>query len=205
MYQPAHFRLDDPTIRNALLKAHPLATLVVATPDGLVANHLPLMLDVERNVLRGHVARANPLWQSAIQGSALAVFQGPQAYISPSGYPSKREHGKVVPTWNYAVVHVHGPLRFFDDVQQLHALVSTLTKTHEAAQAQPWKPSDAPTDFIAANLRAIVGLELTIERIDAKWKVSQNRNEADAQGAAAALEAGGHADSAALIRAHRPG
>lgn len=204
MYLPAHFRIDDAATQHALLKAHPLATLVVVTPDGLVANHLPLMLDAERNVLRGHVARANPLWQAAIQGRALAAFQGPQAYISPSGYASKHEHGKVVPTWNYAVVHVHGTLRFYDGAQELRGLVGQLTDTHEAAQAQPWKVDDAPADFVGANLRAIIGLELTIERIEGKWKVSQNRNEADAQGAAAALDAAGHGDSGALIRKHRP-
>ena len=204
MYLPAHFRIDDAATQHALLKAHPLATLVVVTPDGLVANHLPLMLDAERNVLRGHVARANPLWQAAIQGLALAAFQGPQAYISPSGYASKHEHGKVVPTWNYAVVHVHGTLRFYDGAQELRGLVGQLTDTHETAQAQPWKVDDAPADFVGANLRAIIGLELTIERIEGKWKVSQNRNEADALGAAAALEAAGHGDSATLIRGFRP-
>jgi transcriptional regulator len=204
MYLPDHFRIDDAATQHALLKAHPLATLVVSTPDGLVANHLPLMLDVERNLLRGHVARANPLWRAVIQGQALAAFQGPQAYISPSGYASKREHGKVVPTWNYAVVHVHGTLRFYDSAPELNGLVSQLTATHESTQAQPWKVDDAPADFVAANLRAIVGLELAIERIEGKWKVSQNRNEADALGAAAALEAGGHGDSAALIRGFRP-
>jgi transcriptional regulator len=203
MYQPAHFRIDDRPTLHALVRSHPLATLVVATPEGLLANHVPLMLDAERELLVGHVARANPLWQAAIQGAALAVFQGPQAYISPSGYPAKREHGKVVPTWNYAVVHVHGPLRFFDGAQDLHALVGQLPDTHEAEQAQPWKVGDAPVDFVGANLRAIVGLELAIERIDGKWKVSQNRNEADALGAAAALDATGQAASAALIRAFR--
>jgi transcriptional regulator len=204
MYQPAHFRIDDPATLHALMRAHPLATLVASTDQGLVANHLPLLLDAERGLLRGHVARANPLWRAAIEGQALAVFHGPQAYVSPSGYPGKREHGKVVPTWNYAVVHVHGRLRFDDQAQQLHGLVSALTDTHEAARAQPWKVSDAPADFVAANLRAIVGLELAIERIEGKWKASQNRSEADALGAAATLEADGRPDSAALIRDFRP-
>ncbi|MEN9543984.1 MAG: hypothetical protein RLZZ598_817 [Pseudomonadota bacterium] len=204
MYQPTHFRIDDRATLHGLMQTHPLATLVASTADGLIANHLPLMLDAARGVLTGHVARANPLWQTPLQGQALAVFQGPQAYISPSAYPSKAEHGKVVPTWNYAVVHVHGRLRFFDDGDELRALVSRLTHLHEAARPQPWQVSDAPADYIATMLRAIIGFELGIERIEGKWKVSQNRSAADALGAAAMLDATGQTESAALILAHRP-
>jgi len=193
MYQPKHFEETRPEFLQELIAAHPLATLVTMTDAGLEANHIPLVLDSgpgdgPHGTLRGHVARANPVWRSARSDvEALAVFQGPHAYVSPGWYPSKREHGKVVPTWNYAVVHAQGPLRFIDDAGWLHSFVSRLADMHEAGQATPWKLGDAPEDFTRQMLKAIVGLEIPVTRIAGKWKVSQNRPTTDREAVAAAL------------------
>ena len=214
MYQPAHFRVEDAAAQQALIAAHPLATLVVPTEAGVEINHLPLRHDAGRGLLLGHVARANPVWQAAARGEAVAVFHGPQAYVTPTWYPSKREHGKVVPTWNYAVVHVHGRLRWIDDEAWLHALVTGLTDTHEAAHAAalraaggapgaPWRVDDAPADYLQAMRRAIVGLELAITRIEGKFKLSQNRPAADFDSVVAGLQALGDEASAALTAAQK--
>jgi transcriptional regulator len=190
MYLPRHFEQTDPEALHALMQAHPLATLVRHAPDGLTADHLPLRYDAATRLLHGHVARANPLWREAADGAVLAIFQGPQAYISPSGYPSKALTHKVVPTWNYTVVHAHGTLRARDDAGWLHRFVSELTQAHEAARQQPWAVSDAPDDYVQQTLRAIVGIEIEVTRLVGKWKVSQNRSAEDRDGAAAALAAG---------------
>jgi transcriptional regulator len=145
--------------------------------------------DGAHGTLRGHVARANPVWRAAADTEVLAVFQGPQAYITPSWYPSKAETAKVVPTWNYAVVHMHGRLRITEDSAWLRALVERLTDTHEAARAQRWQVGDAPADYIEMMLRAIVGIEIEVTRLQGKWKVSQNRTAADRGGVAAGLGA----------------
>ena len=188
MYTPAHFAERRPGELAALMRAHPLATVVVQGEDGLVANLLPLLLDETRQVLRGHVARANPLWRLAGEGlAALVLFHGPQGYVSPSHYPSKAEHGRVVPTWNYAVVEVHGRLRAIDDRAWLGDLVERLTAQHEAASAVPWRPGDAPADYLDRMLAAIVGVELAIERVAGKFKLSQNRDAADRAGVIAGL------------------
>lgn len=212
MYQPSHFRVDDTAALHALMREHPLATLVVPTADGVEINHLPLHLDAERGLLVGHVARANPVWKMVPTGPAIAVFQGPQTYITPSWYASKREHGKVVPTWNYAVVHAHGALRWIGaDTPEgdawLHALVHRLTDHHEAVHrdrvaaqghAAPavWGVDDAPADYLATMRRAIVGLELSIDKLEGKFKLSQNRPAADREGVVAGLRERGEADSA---------
>lgn len=214
MYQPAHFRVDDAAAQHALIAAHPLDTLVVPTEAGVEVNHLPLLHDAGRGLLLGHVARANPMWQMAARGEAVAVFHGPQAYVTPTWYPSKREHGKVVPTWNYAVVHVHGQPRWIDDEAWLHALVTRLTATHEAAQAEalraaggapgaPWQVDDAPADYLATMRRAIVGLEFAITRIEGKFKLSQNRPPADFDGVVDGLRSLGDEASAALTAAQK--
>jgi transcriptional regulator len=214
MYQPAHFRVDDAAAQHALIAAHPLATLVVPTAAGVEINHLPLMHDAERGLLLGHVARANPVWQAAARGEAVAVFHGPQAYVTPTWYPSKREHGKVVPTWNYAVVHVLGTMRWVDDDARLHALVSRLTDRHEAAHAEalravggtpgtPWQVDDAPADYLQAIRRAIVGLEFAITRIEGKFKLSQNRSAVDLDGVVDGLRALGDAACAELTDAQK--
>jgi transcriptional regulator len=178
LYIPAAFREDDPAVLHEFIRAHPLATLVTQGPAGLNANEIPLLLAEDGLVLRGHVARANPVWRDA-QGAALAVFKGQDHYISPSWYPSKQEHGRVVPTWNYSVVHAHGTLQFFEDKERLRDIVDQLTRTHEAHFPAPWHITDAPPDYIDGLLNAIVGFDLTITRLEGKFKQSQNRPEAD--------------------------
>jgi transcriptional regulator len=200
MYRPAHFTEDDPAALAALMAAHPLAVLVHGTGDALTADHVPLVWDAASRTLRGHVARANPLWRSADGQAVLAVFRGADAYVSPNWYPSKSAHQKVVPTWNYAVVHAHGRLRAVDDVRWLHAFVSGLTAWHEAAQPVPWAVGDAPAEYVAQMLRAIVGIEIGVERLVGKSKLSQNRDAADRTGVAAGL---GTHPMAALVAAGR--
>lgn len=199
MYLPAHFVEDRPEVMRALVREHPLATWVVHGSDGLLVNHIPFLLDADRGphgTLVGHVARANPVWRSL--GACVAVFQGAQAYVSPSWYPSKREHGKVVPTWNYAVVHAHGTARAIESRDALLAIVTRLTRTHEAGQAAPWAVSDAPADYIEQMLKAIVGIEIAVERWVGKWKVSQNRSVPDRLGTVAGLQQRGDAQSVAM-------
>ncbi len=210
MYLPRHFEAPDLHAMHALIGARPLATLVAAGAQGLGADHIPLELDATsgaHGTLRGHVARANPLWRDADGAEVLAVFHGPQAYVSPSWYPGKALHGKVVPTWNYTVVHAHGRLRAVDDAPWLRALVERLTTAHEAPFPVPWAVGDAPVDYLAQMLRAIVGIEITLTRLVGKWKTSQNRDRADRAGVAAGLAAlGGDAarEMADLVRGTGP-
>jgi transcriptional regulator len=192
MYLPKHFEQPDHEAMARLLVAHPLATLAWPSAEGLTAEHLPLVWDRGEGdgalgTLRGHVARANPVWREAADKEVLAVFQGPQAYITPSWYPSKAEAAKVVPTWNYAVVHARGTLRVTEDAAWLRALVGRLTDTHEASRAPRWQVDDAPADYIVQMLRAIVGIEVEITRLQGKWKVSQNRTASDRAGVATGL------------------
>lgn len=197
MYLPAHFEQSRPEALRALLRDHPLGLLVTQDREGaLFANNLPFILDTDPadgpGILRAHVARANPLWREA-RGDvdALVVFQGPQAYISPSFYPSKTEHGKVVPTWDYVTVQARGRLRAVDDADWLRAFVTRLTERHEAPRARPWAVGDAPPDYIATMLRAIVGIEIVLSALTGKWKVGQNRSAADRAGVARGLEDAG--------------
>ena len=190
MYTPPAFRDDDRDSIHATIRAARLATLVTATAEGLVATPLPLMIEPaegERGTLYGHVARANPQWRLAPIGAAMAVFMGPDAYVTPSWYASKREHGKVVPTWNYVAVHAYGPAEFFEDADRLLDVVTRLTRHHEAQRAEAWAVSDAPAPFIASQLKGIVGVRLPITRLEGKRKLSQNRSEADRAGVAAGL------------------
>jgi transcriptional regulator len=207
MYRPQAFAQDERDTLAALMAAHPLATLVVHTAAGLTADPVPLHHDPQPSAeapfgtLRGHVARANPLWRDADGTDVLAVFHGPQSYVSPSWYPSKAATHKVVPTWNYVVVQAHGRLRTVDDAGWLHALVQRLTDVHEARRAQPWAVSDAPPDYIGQMLRAIVGIEIPVTRLEGKWKLSQNRSEGDRLGVADGLAAEpGAATLAAMVR-----
>ena len=181
------------------MRTHALATLVTLSGTGLAADHIPvqtLPLPAPFGRLRGHVARANPLWRRHDAArEALCVFQGPQAYISPSLYPTKQQSGEVVPTWDYAVVHAHGVLRFVHDADWLLRLVSSLTDHHEAPRAAPWKVADAPQAYVDKMLEAIVGFEFDITRLTGKWKVSQNRNAADQRGVIEGLQAAGDGDS----------
>ena len=191
MYRPKHFEEQRQQVLLDLIEHYPLATIVYSHQGKLAANHAPLLFFGDHDgsdVLRGHVARANPLWKEVADGRpALAVFNGPDAYVSPNFYPTKRETGEVVPTWNFAVVHVHGSLRAIDDVEWLRAFVVELTDRNEAKHAQPWAVSDAPESYVDMMLRAIVGLELAIERVEGKFKLSQNRSEADQAGVVSGL------------------
>ncbi len=203
MYLPAHFEQRDPAALAALMRAHPLAALVSVSTDGPTADHLPLEYDATagpHGTLRGHVARANPLWQRCAGQPVLAVFRGETAYISPSWYPSKTTTHQVVPTWNYAVVHAHGPLRVVEQAPWLHALVARLTDHFEAPRPAPWAVADAPPAYVQAMLRAIVGIEIPVERLVGKWKLSQNRSAADRQGVLDGLSQG---DAAAQATAQR--
>jgi len=205
MYLPKHFAEDNVAEMHALMRAHPLATLISHGPDGLNANHIPLLLaDAEPyGTLQGHVARANPLWKAGnVAGEVLVVFQGDESYISPSGYATKAEHGKVVPTWNYATVHAYGELKVIEDPAWIFGQISALTATNEAALPQPWAVTDAPTDYIEKMLGAIVGIEITINRLLGKWKVSQNQPAANQASLIAALEKAGD-PMAGLIRARQ--
>jgi transcriptional regulator len=202
LYTPPAFREDDLARLHAHVAATGLAMLVTVGPQGPIVGHVPLLLEpgVGRfGVLSGHLARANPQWRdSDLSIPALAVFMGPDAYVSPGWYPSKQEHGKVVPTWNYTVVQARGRLEVFDDPDRLLALVTRLTNTHEARFAAPWQVSDAPPEFVRQQLRAIVGLRMEIETIDGKLKLSQNRPVADRAGVVAGLTTSGGAGDRAV-------
>jgi transcriptional regulator len=202
MYVPPQFREEDVPTLHALIRAHSLATLVTCGPDGLEANHIPMEVDtdpVPYGTLRGHVARANPVWQSyAKDVHALAIFVGPQTYITPSWYKTKGETGKVVPTWNYAVVHAYGPLGIVEDRTWLYNLVARLTRAHEAGRQPAWAVTDAPADFIDKQLGGIVGIEIPIVRLEGKWKVSQNREPADRAGVVSGLRAAADGASHAM-------
>ena len=218
MYQPGHFVETDAQVLAAVMRAAPLATLVHAGPDGPAADLIPLELAHTAQgtlCLRGHVARANPLWRQADGQQVLVLFQGPQAYVSPGWYPSKAEHGKVVPTWNYTMVQARGPLRAVDDEPWVHALVSRLTDHHESQRAHPWAVADAPAEYRAPMRKMIVGIEIAVERLEGKFKQSQNRPAADRAGVVAGLrddaaagrqpEAGEAARAVADADARHPG
>jgi len=202
MYIPKHFEESRIGALHGLIREHPLGTLVTLTAKGLEANHLPFEIDPEPapfGTLRGHIARANPLWRETSAGAeALVVFQGPTAYVSPGWYPTKKETGKVVPTWNYAVVHAHGVPRFIEDRAWLRAFVERLTNRHEAGRADPWKITDAPRDYVETMLGAIVGIEMPLARLVGKWKVSQNRPAADRAGVVEGLRRQGGEAAAAM-------
>jgi len=190
MYVPPAYREARPEVLHALIRAHPLGTLVTNGPAGLVANLIPFDLaeGTAGPLLRAHLARANPQADELrAGGEALVIFQGPEAYVTPSWYAAKAEHGRVVPTWNYAVVQVRGVPEVIDAPEWLAAQVGRLTDRHEAERAHPWAVGDAPEAFIGAQLRAIVGLEIAVSRIEGKWKASQNRSEADRLGVARGL------------------
>ena len=201
MYLPKHFEQHDEAELQALMRAHPLALLVTLQDGAPAADAIPLEYDAVTRTLRGHVARANPLWKAADGQAVLAVFQGPQAYITPSWYASKAEHHKVVPTWNYTLVQARGVLRAVEAAPWLHTLVSRLTAHHETPRPQPWAVGDAPDDYVQQMLRAIVGIEIPVTQLLGKWKISQNRSLPDRQGVAAGLATDGHADMARLVNA----
>jgi transcriptional regulator len=207
LYQPPAFREERPEVLRGLIRSARLAMLVSNGPDGVPdVTHLPLLLVEEdgAEALIGHVARGNPHWRRlADAGRAVAVFHGVEAYVSPNWYPSKAEHHKVVPTWNYEAVHAEGPVEIVEDAERLHDFVARLTAAREAAQPRPWSVADAPAAFVAGQLRGIVGFSLRVERLVGKRKLSQNRAPADRDGAIAGLEASGDArdqDAASAMR-----
>ncbi len=207
MYEVSHFAEHRIDALHAFIGQHPLGSLITLDSSGaLQANTIPFVIDAAPHgpgVLRGHVARANPVWRDTrIETPALVMFQGPQGYISPSWYPSKRASGKVVPTWNYTLVQARGRLSAIDDAAWLRAFVERLTNRFEAGSAVPWQVSDAPADFIEQMLRAIVGIEIELTSLVGKWKMSQNRSAADREGVIAGLhelaERDGDAQAAAM-------
>jgi transcriptional regulator len=201
MYLPSHFREERIDVMHGLIRERPLATLVTLGANGLVANHIPMLVRPEPapyGTLVGHVARGNSMWRSA-GSEALAIFTGPEHYISPSWYAEKRTHGRVVPTWNYAAVHASGTLQVHEDRDWLLALVTELTNVHEARFEQPWHVADAPAEYVEGLLKGIVGIEIRIERIEGKWKMGQNRSEEDRAGASEGLRALGATHVADLI------
>jgi transcriptional regulator len=202
MYEPPLHREDDLTKQHALIRARPFGLLVSHGPQGLVANAIPFLIDSAASslgTLRAHMARANPQWRDLrANPDVLAVFQGPDHYVSPSWYATKRETHKVVPTWNYVMVQARGAAKVFEDGEWLSRQIEALTRAQEAARPESWAVSDAPADFIAAQRRAIVGIEIEIADIRGKWKTSQNRSAADRAGVVGGLEALGDEEAVAM-------
>lgn len=206
MYAPAQFREERPEILAAAIRDIRLAMVVTAGPEGYHASHVPMVLKEEggRFVLETHVARPNPHWQAvATSLASLAVFQGPQAYVSPSWYPTKREHGRVVPTWNYVAVHAHGPLVAVEEASWLRTHLDDLTTDNEAGRPAPWAVSDAPDEFIGKLTRGIVGLRLVVERLEGTWKLIQHRSDGDRLGTIAGLAASARSGDVAVADAMR--
>ncbi|HEX7979626.1 MAG TPA: FMN-binding negative transcriptional regulator [Gemmatimonadaceae bacterium] len=211
MYIPSTNAEHRPEGMLDYMEAHPLAALVTSSSEGMIATHLPLLVDRTRGAhgtLAGHIARANPQQRQARDGDeALVIFSAHDAYITPTFYPTKSRDGKVVPTWNYVAVHAYGTLRFVSDPVELRRHLEALTSRHEAPREQPWAVSDAPDDYITRMLGAIVGVEIEITRLEGKWKMSQNRSAEDVDGVIAGLEASGDAgerEVAGIVRERRP-
>lgn len=203
MYLPKHFEETRVETLHELIRTHPLGALVALGPGGLDANHVPFEVDpgpAPFGTLRAHVARANPVWKEAAGAEVLVLFQGPEIYISPSWYPTKQETARVVPTWNYAVVHAHGRLRAVEDRDWLRAFVTRLTDRHEEGRPDPWKVTDAPADYVEAMLGGIVGLEIPLTRLVGKWKVSQNRPASDQAGVVEGLSRASDPAAVAMAR-----
>jgi transcriptional regulator len=202
MYVPDHFAADEESVHE-LLANHGAADLVTATPNGMIATMLPFVYDRERGTLLGHFARNNDHWQQTVIGDVLVIVRGPDSYVTPSWYASKGEHGRVVPTWNYLTAHVYGAMTVHDDTDWVADLVRRLTDHHEAGRPAPWSVDDAPEAFVNGQLRAIVGVEVTIRRIEAKFKLSQNRPPADIDGVIDGLRRSGDELGAAAVERHR--
>ncbi|GAB3101561.1 FMN-binding negative transcriptional regulator [Aestuariicella hydrocarbonica] len=191
MYVPTYFQLKERDAVFELIKSNPLGTWVCCGNDGLIANHIPFYLDPHKGpfgTLMGHVARTNSVWQELTDTSSIVSFQGPQAYISPRWYSGKQEHGKVVPTWNYAVAHAHGVARVIDDRTWMRDMLNRLTNANEADQPTPWQVSDAPENYIEQLMRAIVGIEIPIDRLEGNLKASQNKSFQDQKNIAEGLQ-----------------
>ncbi len=206
MYQPPHFREERLDVLHALIRSHPLGLLISNSADGPIADPLPFLVDPEdgpSGTLRAHLSKANPHWR-AIEANAetpvLVVFQGPQAYVTPSWYETKRKTGKVVPTWNYAIVQVRGNAETIHDADWLAQQINNLTDTHEAGRTDAWMVSDAPEKFVRAQIKGIVGLRIPIDHVEGKWKMSQNRPFEDRTGVADGYNTDGRADIASIVR-----
>lgn len=202
MYEPSHFKVEDREALFAVMRAHPLATLVSVGEGGLIANPVPFVLhgeEGEQGVLRAHLARPNPQWKAIAAGAeTLVIFTGTERYVTPAWYASKQEHGKVVPTWNYVTVQARGPARAIEDPVWLRAQLESLTRQQEAPRAEPWSVSDAPEPFVAAQARGIVGIEIEIASLIGKFKLSQNRQDADKLGVLNGLSADPESESQAM-------
>ncbi len=204
MYLPDHFLIQSADRLHEIIRTYPLGVLVTSTPDGLDANHIPFELDAQRQVLSAHVARANPVWRQRGDGvDVLVIFRGEDGYVSPNWYPSKHETHRLVPTWNYEVVHAHGRLTVHDDEKFVRGMVARLTRRHEASEPRPWKMGDSPAEFIDRMLEAIVGIKVAITRLEGKAKLSQNREERDRLHAADMLEQAGKTELAQAMRRAR--
>jgi transcriptional regulator len=205
MYQPSHFEEKRIEVLHQLIRENGLGTFITLIANGLEANHIPFEIDPEPapyGTLRAHVARNNPVWREFSKDvDALVVFQGEQAYISPNWYQTKQDDGKVVPTYNYMVVHVYGAMKIIEDAAWLRALVGRLTDRYEASQAAPWKVTDAPDDYVEKMLSAIVGIEIPIGKLIGKWKVSQNRSAVDRAGVVTGLQQLGDENATAMAAA----
>lgn len=210
MYLPSHFEEHNPDVLRRLMADHPLATLIGQSASGVLIEHIPLQWkaapDGGEGVLIGHVARANTVWQQWPEGSLVtAVFHGPQAYVTPAWYPSKREHGKVVPTWNYSVVHVEGRIHWTQQGATMRPILDALTDQHEAPRAHPWSVNDAPADYTASMMAAVVGLRIEIDRLRGKFKLSQNRSRVDREGVLRGLHDEPDAEHDAMLRLMQDG
>jgi transcriptional regulator len=206
VYVPTAFEMDERELEELLLH-HGAGDLITSGSSGLLATLIPFVFDAsvgEHGVLRGHLARNNEQWQVPAEGETLVIIRGPDSYVSPSWYASKQEHGRVVPTWNYVTVHVYGELRVHDDIEFVRGVVHELTSKHEATREPPWQVADAPAAFIEGQLRAIVGVELVITRVQAKAKLSQNRPAADVDGVITGLRESGEHGMAQQVEDHRP-
>ncbi len=203
MYTPIHFEENREEILCDFISSHPLAAIVWRSPDGMVADHIPLFFkqtDEDQGFLIGHVAKNNPIWRHASAQNVLVIFQGPNAYISPNWYSTKQDGGKVVPTWNYAAVHVNGTLRTIDDPQWVLQQLETLTLIHERSQLNPWHISDAPLEYINRMVDAVVGIEIAITKLSGKWKVSQNQPAQNRCSVAEGLKASGSEAANAIAK-----
>ena len=209
MYVPPHFLEDDKAALHQAIGETRLATLVTLGSEGMEASHMPILLDAGEGpygAIRGHLARANPQWRRASAVTpALVMFLGPDAYVSPNWYATKRETGRVVPTWNYLAIHAYGRVEFFEDAERLRAIVTSLTQRHEGRREKPWAVSDAPEDYIQAQLRGIIGFRLPIDRLEGKWKLSQNRPEVDRRGVIEGLEGEGGALESTIAQRMKDG
>lgn len=201
MYVPGHFAVGDDAVRELLVRRG-VGDLITATGAGVVATFLPFVFDEEARVLRGHLARNNEQWKSGVVGEGLVIVHGSDSYVSPSWYATKAEHGRVVPTWNYVTAHVYGEVRFHDDPDWVGRVVRELTERHEGAGG--WSVDDAPAGFVEGQLRAVVGVEVVVSRVEGKWKLSQNRSGADIDGVVAGLRGVGDVVGAEEVERARP-